>query len=407
MKPLSFMVVAGEPSGDQLAAELVRSLRRECNRTTVPATTDSQPLKTGLDPRFFGAGGRQMRDAGVELAIDLTQSTVFGITDVAKRFFQFLRYRNQLLNVAVRRQPDVLIGVDYSGFNRSLAAAVCRHLRHQSPAFGNWRPKIVQFVSPQVWASRESRVYQLQRDYDLILSIFPFEKPWYARHAPRVQVEFVGHFLVDRFPQGARLRQQRQSPVGSPAQVLLLPGSRRSELSRHIPVLVEAAHRIQAKHKAVFTMVLSSEEHRRRFADQINQTGMSINTQIGRLHDALEKSDLAIASSGTVTLECAWFGVPTVVLYKLSRFEYEIGRRIAKVPFIAMPNLLANEMVFPEFIQDAATPDALADASLAFLENDALRQKTLTKIDRAVSTLGPAGSCQRAAHAVLALLEPR
>jgi lipid-A-disaccharide synthase len=405
MKPRSFMVVAGEASGDQLAAELVQSLRAQSGRNLLPTTRDPQPLRADLEPRFFGAGGRQMRDAGVELAIDLTQSTVFGITGVLKHYFKFLRYRNQLLQVAVQRQPDVLVGVDYSGFNRSLAAAVCRHVRRQSKAFGNWRPKIVQFVSPQVWASRESRVYQLQRDYNLILSIFPFEKPWYAEHAPRVRVEFVGHFLVDRCPDAPALRESKPLTPATPARVLLLPGSRKGELARHIPVVVEAARRILAKRKAVFTLVLPSEELRDTFTGIINQPGLHIDTQIGRLPEALATADLAIASSGTVTLECAWFGVPTVVLYRLSRFEYEIGRRIVKVPYIAMPNLLAGEAVFPEFIQNEATPEHLAAAALRFLEDDALRAQTCNQINRAVATLGQPGACQRAAEAVLSLLD--
>jgi lipid-A-disaccharide synthase len=398
------MVVAGEPSGDLLAAELVRSLRVESARRALPPSRDSQPVRTELEPRFFGAGGWHMREAGVELAIDLTRSTVFGITGVLRHYFKFLRYRQQLLEVAVQRQPDVLIGVDYSGFNRSLAASVCRHVRGQSPAFGNWHPRIVQFVSPQVWASRESRVYQLQRDYDLILSIFPFEKPWYAEHAPRVRVEFVGHFLVDRYPEGQWVRERPLRPIGPEARVLLLPGSRRSELARHLPILVDATRRILARRKAVFTMVLPSEELRSEFSAAINRLGMHINTQIGRLHDALSEADVAMASSGTVTLECAWFGVPTVVLYRLGRLEYEIGRRIVKVPFIAMPNLLAGEAVFPEFIQDQATPQNLAEATLRFLDDEPLRAATRDKTNRAVATLGPPGSCRRAAQAVLALL---
>jgi lipid-A-disaccharide synthase len=398
------MVVAGEASGDLLAAELVRSLRAESARQPLRPTRDGQPLHTELEPRFFGAGGRHMRDAGVELAIELTRSTVFGITGVIRHYFKFLRYRQQLLQVAVRRQPDVLIGVDYSGFNRSLAAAVCRHVRGQSPAFGNWNPRIVQFVSPQVWASRESRVYQLQRDYDLILSIFPFEKPWYAEHAPRVRVEFVGHFMVDRYPEGQQLRQDRPRPVGSEARILLLPGSRKSELARHLPTLVAAARRILTQRKAVFTLVLPNEELRSGFATLIHQSGVDINTQIGRLHDALAASDVAIASSGTVTLECAWFGLPTVVLYKLSPFEYEIGRRIVKVPYIAMPNLLAGEPVFPEFIQHQATPENLANATLRLLSDESLRAETRRKVNRAVATLGAPGSCRRAAQAVLSLL---
>jgi lipid-A-disaccharide synthase len=183
-----------------------------------------------------------------------------------------------------------------------------------------------------------------------------------------------------------------------------LPGSRKAELARHIPVVVETARRIQARHASLFTMVLPSEELRSDFAGLINQHGVPINTQIGRLHDALARADLAVASSGTVTLECAWFGIPTVVMYQVHRLEFELARRIVKVPFIAMPNLLAGEAVFPEFIQQRATPDRLADASLKLLEDTTLRRESLTKINRALATLGEPGSCQRAARAVLSLL---
>jgi len=169
--------------------------------------------------------------------------------------------------------------------------------------------------------------------------------------------------------------------------------------------MVEAARKVLTQRKAIFTMVLPSEELRSAFAGVINQPGIHIDTQIGRLHEALSTADLAIASSGTVTLECAWFGVATVVLYQLSWPEYQIGRRIVKVPFIAMPNLLAGEAVFPEFIQHDATPDNLAGAALNLLTDDALRARTRSNINRAVATLGEPGACQRAARSVLSLLE--
>jgi lipid-A-disaccharide synthase len=219
-----------------------------------------------------------------------------------------------------------------------------------------------------------------------------------------VRVEFVGHFLVDRFPGAQALRLARAATVGEPARVVLLPGSRKSELARHLPVMVEAARSLERHRTCLFTMVLPNEELRSAFAGVIHQPGVPINTQIGRLHDALAKADLALASSGTVTLECAWFGVPSVVLYKVNPLEFALARRIVKVPYIAMPNLLAGEAIFPEFVQDHATASQLVSAGLPFLDDETLRRNTLHKLDRVLATLGEPGSCRRAARAVLSLL---
>lgn len=400
MKPLTLMVVAGEASGDQLAAELVTALRRELTGSG-DVSSDLQPLRTELAPRFIGAGGPRLTAAGVDLLHDLTQHTVFGITGVIRNYFKFRRLRDQLAAWAVRRQPEVIIGVDYSGFNRALASAIRRIERRQSATFGNWHPKLVQFVSPQVWASRADRVYSMQRDYDLVLSIFPFEKAWYARRVPHLRVEFVGHPIADRHPSAPARPAGQEGPV---PLVLLLPGSRRSELTRHLPVIVETARRLISQSQARLVMVLPDNQHADLARAALAGSDGSIVLQTGGLSTLLPRADMAIASSGTVTLECAWFGVPTVVFYMLSRPEYKIGRRIVKVPFIAMPNLLAGEEVFPEFIQDTATAENLAGAALDLLNNMERRNNVRVKLAKAVASLGGPGATRRAAQAILSLL---
>jgi len=337
----------------------------------------------------------------VDLLHDLTQHTVFGITGVIRNYFKFRRLRDQLAAWAVRRQPEVIIGVDYSGFNRALASAIRRIERRQSATFGNWHPKLVQFVSPQVWASRADRVYSMQRDYDLVLSIFPFEKAWYARRVPHLRVEFVGHPIADRHPSAPARPAGQEGPV---PLVLLLPGSRRSELTRHLPVIVETARRLISQSQARLVMVLPDNQHADLARAALAGSDGSIVLQTGGLSTLLPRADMAIASSGTVTLECAWFGVPTVVFYMLSRPEYKIGRRIVKVPFIAMPNLLAGEEVFPEFIQDTATAENLAGAALDLLNNMERRNNVRVKLAKAVASLGGPGATRRAAQAILSLL---
>src|ERR1019366_9116150 len=213
MNPKQFMFIAGEASGDMLAAELVSALRGK-----LP------------DARFFGAGGPRMAAAGVELAFDMMQHSVIGISDVLKKYFKFRRLFNQLLKLAIERQPDAIIGVDYGGFNLRFGHAIKQFVRANQSQFNNWNPKIIQFVSPQVWASRPDRAYQLQDDYDLLLSIFPFEKDWYARRVPKLRVEFVGHPMVGRFTSvGTRCSASEDARQRVPT-ILLLPGSRKSEL---------------------------------------------------------------------------------------------------------------------------------------------------------------------------------
>ena len=281
------MLIAGEASGDLLAAELVSALRGQL-----------------ADAQFFGAGGAKMSAVGVELAFDMTQHSVIGITDVLKKILKFRRLFNQLLTLAIERKPDVVIGVDYGGFNLRFGQAIKKYVR-ENP-FSKWEPKIVQFVSPQVWASRPGRADKLARDSDLLLSIFPFEKAWYAKRVPQLRVEFVGHPMVERM--------------------------RKEELS--------------------------------------SQKKLS---------------------------------VPTVTLYKTSWLTYQIARRIITVKSLTMPNLLAGETVYPEFIQNEATPENLARAALELLENASHRAQIKAQLAKIIASLGEPGAAGRAATAILSL----
>jgi lipid-A-disaccharide synthase len=396
------MIIAGEASGDLLAAELVQGLRNEfANAKPVP-TTDLQPLRTTLEPRFFGAGGPRMAEAGVELAFDMTKHSVIGLFDVIKNYFKFRRLFQELFRLALDRQPDIIICVDFGGFNRRFAHAVRQFVRQRSGWFHAWKPKIVQYVSPQVWASRESRAYQIADDYDLVLSIFPFEKDWYAKRVPRLPVVFVGHPILDRYG-----KANGPARTSASAQTLLfLPGSRPGELSRHIPVMLDAwaiIRRVIVNLNA--RMVLPSEP----LLQQAKEIGVpdSIKVQCGGLAEALSQADVSIASTGTVTMECARFGVPTVALYKTFWGNFVIAKNIVRVRYLAMPNLLAGEEIFPEFIQHAAAGDTIAQATLELLRDDGRRAKVKARLSEIVASLGEPGANVRAAKAVMHLLNSR
>lgn len=385
MTPITFMIVAGEPSGDQLAAELVAALRRVSRNRSI---------------RFIGAGGEKMAAAGVELMVDLTRYSVIGIPSLREvRRFQALR--DSLVALARRETPDVFIGVDFFGFNGSLA----RHIRDavsQGP-FQNWNPKLVQYVSPQVWASRPGRAQRIASTHDLLLSILPFEKEWYTKRTPALRVEFVGHPLVDRHqPASVNATSVDSLSTGSP-KLLLLPGSRMGEIVRHVPVMVETARRLHASHGVQSCMVLPSESLASVVRPMLG-TAVPILVQLRGLSAALREATAALACTGTVTLECAWFGVPTVTLYKTSWITYTIGKRIVTVPYLSMPNLLAGGAVMPEFVQDAATPEALSAALVPFLIDPAARSRAKEQLAQVRNQLGTPGASHRAAAAILSLI---
>ncbi|MGH7972857.1 MAG: lipid-A-disaccharide synthase, partial [Limisphaerales bacterium] len=345
MKPKTFMVIAVEASGDLLAAELVSALREELTRFEAAPTWDYQPLRTSLEPRFFGAGGPHLAAAGVELAFDLTVHSVTGLSDVLKKYFTFRKLFKRLYDLALEREPDAILCVDFSGFNRRFAHAIRRQVNTRGGWFHDWRPKIIQYISPQVWASREERAFQMARDYDLVLSIFPFEKGWYARKTPKLRVEFVGNPVFERYfgSEGSAKRRLANAashgsavlnnderttrgavPRPTAPIIILLPGSRPGELERHIPVVLPALDAIRNRYPALRALMVLPNERLAQLARQLGDF-KDVEMRVGNLPEALRQADLAIASTGTVLMECACFGVPTVALYKTSWVNFQIG----------------------------------------------------------------------------------
>jgi lipid-A-disaccharide synthase len=399
VKAKSFMLIAGEASGDTLAAELVGALRQKVVAGSLDSTADVQPLRTALVPRFFGAGGPKMAAAGVELAFDMIQHSVVGVSDAAGKGPAFLRRLLHLRQLAIWRQPDAIILVDFSFFNHTFARVLRWYLRgHRSP-FNNWSPKLVKYVSPQVWASRPGRAYRMPEDFDLLLSIFPFEKEWYARRVPKLRVEFVGHPMI-----GRSLESEVQSPKpGSVPTVLLLPGSRVDEVRRHLPVVTGALELLRRDLPGLRAkMVLPNEA----LLQSVKTNGLpsGLELQVGGIPAALAEADLAITKSGTITMECATLGVPAVVFYKTSWPTYLIGRRIVKVKYLAMPNLLAGEEIYPEFVQDAATAQSISRAALQLLRDETRRAVVKAKLAAVVASLGKPGAASRAADAICSLM---
>ena len=390
--PKTIFLIAGETSGDTLGAELIKSIRNQHN---------------GKNIELIGTGGQKMKIAGLQQLFDLTEHAVVGFWEVLKNYFKFRKLFQQLINLAIKKEPDAIVLIDYPGFNLRFARAIRNHQRQGTGAFKKWQPKIIAFVSPQIWAWKENRLKQITSDFDLMLSIFPFEKSWYAKRAPNFKVEFVGHPLVDRFSIDKNKNNKTTSNPDlftAHPEVLLLPGSRQRELEKHLPGMLEAVKIIATELKIKVRIVLPNKKMLS-LAKHIVPTETGIILQIGNLEESLNHAILTIASSGTVTMECAWFKVPTVVVYKTSLITYIIGKLLVKVPYVAMPNILAEEEIFPEFIQNEATPDNIAKASLRILQDSTERQKILTGLEHIASQLGEPGATNRAAKSILHSIE--
>lgn len=372
-RALVIMMVAGEPSGDAHGAELIQSIRERNPRV-----------------RIIGVGGPRMAAAGQEQLFDLSAHAVVGLVEVIKKYGMFRRFRTEVLDLARRERPDAVVLIDCSGFNLRLSP----DLRRDLPG-----ARIIYYISPQVWASRPNRVKDMKRDLDLVLSILPFEKEWYAKRAPGFRVEWVGHPLLDRI---------RKVDVAEPngSFVALLPGSRRTEVAKHLPVLWEAALIMGREQPGLKFILLSPNETTQKFSlellSKLPAPNFTFEYNVGYAVSHLSRCALAFVASGTASLECALVGIPQVVVYRVHPLTYAVGKRVVTVKFLSMVNVMANERVVPEFLQDDLTPAAVAQEGLELLNNAPRREMMKRRVSEIVATLGEPGASKRAATAILA-----
>jgi lipid-A-disaccharide synthase len=387
MTPKTILIVAGEPSGDANAAALVKALAR-----LLPGT------------EFIGAGGPAMAAAGVKLSFNLTDDATIGPVDALKKLGTIRRRQRALADLAIARRPELIILVDFYTFNRPWVRRVRNHAGAQADDATKWTPKIAQYTSPQVWASRPGRAEKMAGDIDLLLCFFPFEQEWYARRKTSLRVECVGHPLFDRHPAISNRVQpdQDENPV-----IVLLPGSRIDELKRHLPVMLATAREIAAVRSARFKLVAADERIEACIRSYLAADMPEVEIQTGRVEEALSTATLAITKTGTISLECAYFGVPTLAMYKTSTLFYLVARPFVSVKYLSMPNILAGEPLFPEFIQSQATAENVSKAALALLADPARRGAIRAKLKTIIESLGGPGAAERAAAILLQLLAGR
>jgi lipid-A-disaccharide synthase len=376
---LRIAMVAGEASGDQLAAPLIAALKARRN-----------PIL------FAGIGGPRMQSLGFESHYPMDKLSVRGYAEVLRHYREIMAIRRRLTKALLAERPDLYIGVDASEFN----LGVERKLKEAGIP-------TIHYVSPQVWAWRGWRVRRVARSVTRILVMFPFEAPIYEKIG--VPVTYVGHPLADVIPHEPNKLEARAAlrlPAGK-LIVALLPGSRRSELQYMAQSFVLAAHRFrQEVHEVHFVCPTVTRETRDMFERAVHEqqrTDLPLTLLFGHSHEALAAADLALVASGTATLEAALFKTPMVITYRQSPLTWAIMRSMFYLPYVGLPNVLAGEKLVPELIQDEANPAALAGALLTLLRDTAAQRRQIERF-REFHHLLRQDAAQKAARAVLEVL---
>jgi len=380
------MIVAGEPSGDAHAASLVHALRQ-------------------VDPEaewgFSGATGPLLRAAGVQSVVSSDDLAIMGIMEVGRVFGQFWRAFKLLKQAAIENKPDAVILVDWPEFNLRLARAL-----HKKNI------KVIYYISPQLWAWRSYRKRSIKRDVDLVLSILPFEKDWFAERGIE-NVEFVGHPLAGEVKAGIGKEEFCRLVELDPTRpiISLLPGSRLKELQRILPPMLDAAVEISRRHPEIQFVLVIAPSRSMAEAESVlarHPAAKELQTKVRLVHhqmrETLAASDAAAIASGTATLEAALLGTPMVVVYKESAVNWHVLGRLINTDHYGLVNLIARKRIAPELMQSELTGQSLAENLMLLVETDA-GDKMRKQLREVSHNLGEGNASQRAAERIVNALD--
>ena len=367
------LISAGEASGDLYAGAVTRGIKQ-------------------LNPEaeVFGMGGDCLREAGGEVLFDIKDHSLMGFVEVLKKLPDVWKLRNAFIDLMEKRKPDVLLTIDYPGFNMRLAKLAKER-----------GINVVYFIAPQVWAWRPGRAADVAKVTDKIACIFPFECDFYKSYG--ADIEFIGHPLVDTVKPSLSRKEAEElagKRTGHPL-ILLMPGSREMEIQRLLPVMLGAAKILKQKRPELdFAIPRAATIAKDILEDSVRQAGLNIRLIEGHNYDVMSVADLAIVTSGTVTLEAAMCGLGCEILYKSSPVSFWIAKRVVKIPNIGLPNIVAGRQIEPELLQDDCTPDKIASTALELLEPErfAQLQRDLMEVK---DKLGEPGAVKRVAELVL------
>ena len=346
-----FALVAGEASGDILGADLIRSLRR-----LFPEAT------------FEGIGGEKMQAEGLVSLYEMDRLSVMGLVEPLKRLPELLRMRKSIIRRYTNGQPTAYIGIDSPDFNTQIEYQLRRS-----------GVKTVHYVSPSVWAWRQSRIHKIKKAVDLMLTLFPFEAKYYESHS--IPVCFVGHPLAGQMSRSVGIAEaRRQLCLAERPTLCIMPGSRAAEVELLAPVFLSSAQEYARKIRDLQVIVPATNEIRYQQIEAIlpEYSDLDVKLVHQQSHLAMAAADAVLLASGTTALEAMLLKKPMVVAYRLGAITYKLVSPFVKTPFISIPNLLVNKMLVPEFVQEAATVENISSAiQQAFdgVENDSLRKE--------------------------------
>jgi lipid-A-disaccharide synthase len=372
------MIVAGEASGDMYGARVVEEAHR---------------LDSSV--RFFGIGGPAMRRAGVETLVDSKDMAVVGLFEIISHLGVIARAFKLLKAGIVHDKPDLLILIDYPGFNLRLAAVAKKA-----------GVKVLYYITPQVWAWHSSRATKIARLVDHAAVILPFEAPFFEREG--LPVTFVGHPLLEMaVPSMSKAAAQKEFGLDSKRRTIgLFPGSRMKEINLLLPDMIRSAKLLKERFSDLqFILPLASSVDRELVDEKIAGTGVEITVVAGKNYDVMQCCDAIIAASGTVTMEIALFGVPMVIVYRTSPFTFAIGSRLVKVDHVGICNIVAGERIVPELLQNDAEPLKIADELSRMLVDSQYAEGIRRKLHRVRSLLGDSGASERVARLAIDIME--
>jgi lipid-A-disaccharide synthase len=371
----SIMIIAGEASGDVHGAKLANSIKHQSR-----------------DTFLFGVGGTAMKAEGVRILVDIKTLSVMGITEVLAKLPSIYRAMTTVKKALNRLKPNLVILIDFPDFNFHIAAAA---KKLDIP--------VLYYISPQIWAWRQNRVYKIKRLVDHMAVILPFEAAFYRKH--HVPVTFVGHPLLDgnmSVPGRLPAKTQHEAPV-----IGLIPGSREKEVTTLLPIMLQAAKIIKRTLPTSQFIVSCAESIDTELVSTIvSQYASTVEVKIvnGAIAKVFKQSRMVVAASGTVTLEAALHGMPTVIIYKVSPLSYWIGKRLIKIKHIGIANLVAQKELQPELIQEDASPAAVAAKAISMIHNPDWLKKNKKELLRVRDLLGGPGASDRVAKIALDLI---
>ena len=374
MTQKKILIIAGEPSGDLHASNLVKDLKA-----------------LNPDLKFFGLGGSLSKKAGVECVFDISKLALVGLAEVLKKIFTVGGVYKGVLHRVDLERPDLAILVDYPGFNLRLAG----ELKKRSIP-------VIYYISPQVWAWGRDRVKIIKRCVKKIIVFFKFEEELYKTYG--IDSEFVGHPLLDTVKvsrnKGDTLKSYGLSE--DKLTIALLPGSRTNEINAILPVMVRTAKLISERMKKVqFVIAKYADLPMALYEETVKNSGLDIKIAEGDTYNVVAASDFAIVTSGTATLETAIIGTPLVIVYKAKLLTYILYKFVATIPFLGIVNIIANREIAPEFLQYDATPQNISETILSILADDKKLKAMREDLASVRSSLGSPGAGKRAAQAIL------